>query len=182
MQVDKKPYTITVYSENQTGLLIRIVSVFTRRHINIESLTVSESSISGIHRFTISVIIDAEAIRKVVAQIDKQVDVLKAFYYDEAEIVYQEIALYKVPTKAFSNGTSVEQIIRKHNARLLEIDPEYVVLEKTGHYDDTQALLNELKVLGIFEFVRSGRVAIIKDMEPLNNYLSSVGAKLSSDR
>ena len=169
-------FTITVYSENQTGLLTRVVSVFTRRHINIESLTVSESSIVGIHRFTIVVHLEEEETRKLVSQIDKQVDVLKAFYYSENEIVHQEIALYKVPTEAFTGGNTLEQLIRKHNARILEIEREYVVIEKTGHYADTQALLSELRDIGIYEFVRSGRVAIVKPMEQLNTYLSSVSS------
>jgi len=169
-----KEFTITVFSENKTGLLIRIVSVFTRRHINIETITASKASIKGIHRFTIVVNLEEEQVRKVVAQIDKQIDVLKAFYYDNSEIIYQEVALYKVPTKAFTNGNSLEKLIRKHNARILEIEPEFTVVEKTGHAEETEALLQEFEKIGIYEFVRSGRVAIVKPMEMLNTYLKSV--------
>ncbi len=171
-----KTYTITVYSENQTGLLTRVVGVFTRRKINIETLTVSESSIVGIHRFTIVVELSADDVRKVVAQIDKQVDVLKSFYYEEHEVVQQEVALYKVPTEAFSGENTIQNLVRKHNARILELEKEYVVIEKTGHKADTQLLLEELKSIGIYEFVRSGRVAIPKTMEPLNNYLKTINA------
>ncbi len=169
-----KEFTITVFSENKTGLLLRIVSVFTRRHINIESLTTSKASIKGIHRFTIVVNLEEEQVRKVVAQIDKQVDVLKAFYYDNSEIIHQEVALYKVPTQAFTNGNSLEKLIRKHNARILEIEPEFTVVEKTGHAAETEALLQEFEKIGIYEFVRSGRVAIVKPMEMLNTYLKSI--------
>lgn len=170
----EQEFTITVFSENQTGLLQRIVSVFTRRHINIESLTVSKSSIPGIHRFTIVVFVTEEMVQKLVAQLDKQVDVLKAFHYERDGIVYQEIALYKVPTTAFSNGDHVERLIRAHNARILVIEPEYVVIEKTGHAEETELLLRELETIGIYEFVRSGRVAVVKAMERLNNYLKEM--------
>lgn len=169
-------FTITVFSENRTGLLSRIVTNITRRHINIESLSVSKSSMEGVHRFTIVVVITEERVKKLVAQIDKQVDVLKAFYYTNAEIVYQELALYKVPTKAFHGGQDIERLVRKHNARILNIEPEYIVIEKTGHLEDTEALLQELKEIGIYEFNRSGRVAIVKPMERLNSYLKSVEA------
>lgn len=169
-----KVYTITVFTENETGLTSRVVSVFTRRHINIESLTTSHSSISDIYRFTIVVETSEEMVIKLVAQLEKQIDVVKAFYYEDDEIVYQEIALYKVPTKVFSHNTKVETLIRKYNARVLEIEPEYIVIEKTGHYQETQALLEELKEIGIYEFVRSGRVAITKPMERLNKYLNSL--------
>lgn len=176
----EKEYTITVFSENKMGLMARIVANITRRHINIESLSVSKSSIEGIHRFTIVVILAEERIRKLVAQIDKQVDVLKAFYYDNSETVYQEIALYKVAAKAFAHGDTLEGLIRTHNARILSIEPEYIVIEKTGHQEETEALLESLRKVGVYEFVRSGRVAIVKPMEMLNNYLKEVemaGAK-----
>jgi acetolactate synthase-1/3 small subunit len=178
-KMENREYTITVFSENKTGLLSRVVSIFTRRHINIESLTTSKSSISGIHRFTIVVEVTEEMVKKLVAQLEKQVDIIKAFYYEENEIVYQEVALYKVPTQVFSNGTRVETLVRKHNARILEIEQEYIVIEKTGHMHETEALLKELEEIGIYEFVRSGRVAIVKPMERLNNYLKSLEAQAS---
>lgn len=173
-----KEYTITVYTEHKTGILSRVVSVFTRRNLNIESLTVSESSIKGIHRFIIVVNITEEKIQNLVAQIEKQVDVIKAFYYDDEEIVFQEIALYKVPTEAFSNGNRMEKLIRAHNARILEIEKEYIVIEKTGHASETKALLKDLEQIGIYEFVRSGRVAVVKPMERLNAYLKSIEASM----
>ena len=173
-----KEFTITVFTEHQTGMLSRVVSVFTRRHINIESLTTSKSSIQGIHRFTIVVNVTEEVVRKLVAQIDKQVDVVKAFYYEQDEIVYQEIALYKVPTHIFANSDRVEHLIRSYNARVLVIEREYVVIEKTGHAIETEALLNDLKKIGSYEFVRSGRVAIVKPMERLNKYLKSLEEQL----
>jgi len=169
-----KEFTITVFTENKTGLMARVVSIFTRRHINIESLTTSKSSMEDVHRFTIVVKVEEELVKKVVAQIDKQVDVLKAFYYNTDQIVYQEVALYKVPTQAFEDGDKVEMLIRSHNARILSIEPEYIVIEKTGHQQETEALLIELKKIGIYEFVRSGRVAVVKPMEQLNNYLNSL--------
>jgi len=177
-----KEYTISVFTENKTGLLTRVVSVFTRRHINIESLTTSMSSMEGIHRFTIVVKVNEEQVRKLVAQLDKQVDVLKAFYYDSGEIVYQEVALYKVPTAVFANGGKIEKLIRSHNARILDIEQEFTVIEKTGHQEETEALLKELRKIGIYEFVRSGRVAIVKPMEQLNNYLKSLEAQGSRRR
>lgn len=168
-------YTITVFTEDQAGLLSRVVGIFNRRNINIGSLTTSQSSDPTVHRFTIVVDVTEEMVIKLVAQLDKQVDVLKAFYYDDSQIVYQEIALYKVPVKVFNNGSVVERLIRRHNARVLLIESDYVVIEKTGHESETEALLEEIKKFGIYEFVRSGRVAIVKPMEKLNNYLATLG-------
>lgn len=171
---DKKKYTIIVFTENETGMLSRVVSVFTRRHINVESLTTSKSSKPGVYRFTIVVKVDNEMVKKLVLQLEKQIDVIKAFFYEPNEIVYQEVALYKVPTEIFTNSNTVERLIRKHNAKVLVIEPEYVVIEKTGHESETEALLDELREMGIYEFVRSGRIAIVKPMERLNKYLASL--------
>ena len=174
MEENKQLYTLVIFSENKMGILARIVGIITRRHINISSLNSSPSSIEGVYRYTIVAKLSEELARKLVAQLDKQVDVLKSFAYLNDELVYQEIALYKVPAKVFYKGDSCEQLVRKHNARIISIEPEYIVIEKTGHYEETELLLNELKKKGIYEFVRSGRVAIVKPMERLNNYLKSL--------
>ena len=162
-----KEYIITVFSENKVGLLSQITTVFTCRDINIESLTTSESSIPGIHKFTIVVITDPEKIEKLVKQIEKKIDVLKAFVFTPDEVVQQEIALYKV-----TRSNSVEKLVRDHHVRILEICDDYIVLEKTGHKEDTQSLFELLQPPGVQQFVRSGQIAIIKSKrELLNEYL-----------
>ncbi len=167
-------FTISIFVENKVGLLNRVVSIFTRRHLNIESLNTSESSMKDIYRIIIVVNVTEELVKKLCAQIERQVDVLKAFYYNPTEIVYQEIALYKVPTEIFIAGDTVEKLVRSHNARILSIETKYIVIEKTGHKEATNALLRDLEQIGIYEFVRSGRVAISKPLEQLNKYLQSL--------
>jgi acetolactate synthase-1/3 small subunit len=171
----KKTYTITAFSENHVGLLNRITIIFTRRHVNIESLTVSASAIKGIHKFTIVVHDEKLKVEKVVNQIEKLVEVLKAYYHTDNEIIYQEIALYKVPTKALLNSNTLETTIRNHNARILEVAPEFIVIEKTGHKEETQELFKELNKYGVKQFTRSGRVAITRSAkELLSTYLKGV--------
>ena len=160
--MEKQLFTVTVFSEHQVGLLNQISIIFTRRCLNIESLSVSPSSIEGVHKFTITCYSDRVMMEKVVKQIEKRIDVLKSFLYTDEEIVYQEVALYKVPTDEMHDEKNLEVIIRNHNARILEITREYTVIEKTGHSDETEALFKELKRYDIRQFVRSGRVAVTK--------------------
>lgn len=168
----KQEYIITVYSENHIGLLTRATIIFTRRKVNIESLTVSESAIPGVFKFTIVVNATKEQIIKMVAQIEKQIDVLKAFYHTNDEMIYQEIALYKVQTEAMFNSNSIEQIVRKAGARILEITRDYTVIEKTGHKDETQSLFEELNKFKVMQFIRSGRVALTRNpIEQLSEFL-----------
>ena len=139
----EKQYTLSVFTENKAGLLMRVVMVFTRRHINVESLTTSQSSINGIFRFTIVVKVTEEQVKKLVQQLDKQVDVLKAFYYEDEDIINQEVALYKVPIAAYQDPGKMILLMRKHHARILTVEKEFVVIEKTGLEEETEALRPE---------------------------------------
>lgn len=172
--MENNTYNISVFTENSVGMLNRITIIFTRRNINIESITASESEIEGIHRYTIVVNEPKEIVRKVVSQIEKQIDVVKAFYHSDDEVVYQEIALYKLPTIALASGGDAERIVRAHHARILTIESEFTILEKTGYPDEIKELFTELKPFGLLEFVRSGRVAISKPMKTLEEHLEDM--------
>lgn len=158
----KQEYTITVYTENHIGLLNRIAIIFSRRKINIDSLNTSPSEIEGIHRFTIVIDETEEVVHKLVRQIEKQVEVLKAYYNTPEEIVWQEMALYKVPTDEIAEKVKVERLLRQYGARAVVIRKDYTVFEATGHREETDKLVEVLAPYGLIEFVRTARVAIIK--------------------
>ena len=173
--MEEKEYTITAFSENSIGLLNRITIIFTRRHLNIDSLAVSESALHGIYKFTIVVRTTQDLIEKVVKQIDKVVDVLRAYYLSQDEIIYQEIALYKVSTEALTASTEIEGLVRRHNARILEVTKDYTVIEKTGHKDETQRLFDDMNKFRVLQFTRSGRIAVTKaTKERLSEYLKKL--------
>ena len=176
--MEKKLYTVTIYSENQVGLLNQVTIVFTRRQVNIESLTVSRSAIPGVHKFTITAETDEDTISKIVRQIERRIDILKAFYYTDDEIIFQEVALYKVSTETLLDNNEVEKMVRKYNARILEVTRDYSVIEQSGHTEEIEALYEELKPSGILQFVRSGRVAITKSIEEkVSAFLEEVEAR-----
>jgi acetolactate synthase-1/3 small subunit len=158
----KQEFTVTVYTENQIGLLNRIAIIFSRRKINIESLNTSPSEVEGIHRFTIVINELEDVVKKLVRQIEKQVEVLKAYYNTPDEIVWQELALYKVPTDEIAEKVKVERLLREYGARAVVIRKDYTVFETTGHREETDKLVEVLEPYGLIEFVRSARVAIIK--------------------
>jgi len=113
-------------------------------------------------------------VKKVVLQLEKQVEVVKAVYHKDSEVVYQEIALYKVPTEVLLSGGEAEKIVRAHHARVLSVEPAFTVIEKTGHKEETQALFDQLEPYGMLEFVRSGRVAITKPMKTLKSIVEEL--------
>ena len=169
----EKTYTVSVFTENSIGMMNRITIIFTRRHLNIDSITASESEVKGVFRYTIVLRTTKEQVEKVIGQLEKVIDVLKAFVHEDAQIVHQEIALYKIRTDALTNG-DVEKVIREHHARILTVDREFMVIEKTGHVEETQLLFEKLQLFGVLEFARSGRVAVTKPMKNLSIYLEEL--------
>ena len=169
--MSKQEFTVTVYTENQIGLLNRIAIIFSRRKINIESLNSSPSEIPGIHRFTIVINETEEVVKKLGRQIEKQVEVLKAYYNTSEEIVWQELAMYKVPTDQIAEKVKVERLLRQYGARAVVIRKDYTVFETSGHREETDKLVEVLEPLGLIEFVRSARIAIIKDSKGFHEKL-----------
>lgn len=169
----EKTFTVSIFTENTIGMLNRITIIFTRRHLNIDSITASETEVKNVHRYTIVLRTTKEQIDKVVGQIEKLIDVLKAFVHEDKDVVHQEIALYKIRTSNLSNA-DVEQVIRENYAKVLSVDPQFIVIEKTGHKSETQALFDKLKPFGVLEFARSGRVAVTKSMKELSTYLKEL--------
>lgn len=171
MEMEEQLFTIAVFTENRVSLLHQISMVFSRRCLNIESLTVSACSIEGVHKFTITCFSTRRMLEHVVRQIEKRIDVIKAFLFTDDEIVYQEVALYKVPTESVVNSY-IEDIVRDSGARVLEIHPDYTIFEKTGHTQEITDLFERLRPLGIRQFVRSGRVAVTRSSaERVDEYL-----------
>jgi len=174
-------YTITVYTENQVGLLNRIAIIFSRRKINVESLNVSPSEVSGIHRFTIVINETEEVVSKLCRQIERQVEVLKAYYNTNDQIIWQEMALYKVPTDAVAEKMKVERLLRECGARAVVIRKDYTIFETTGQREETDRLIQVLEPYGLIEFVRSARVAIIKASSGFHNKIKEFEAIAPSE-
>jgi|SRR5579875_3216619 len=172
----KKEFVITVYTENQIGLLNRIAIIFSRRKVSIDSINSSPSEIEGIYRFTIVISETEEMVRKISRQIEKQVDVLKVYYNTDEELVWQELALYKVATNEVAEKVQVERLLRQYGARAVAIRNDYTVFETTGHREETDALIKVLEPYGLIEFVRSARIAIIKNSNGFHEKLKEFEA------
>jgi acetolactate synthase-1/3 small subunit len=179
--MNKQEYTITVYTENQIGLLNRIAIIFSRRKINIESLNTSPSEIDSVHRFTIVINEMEDVVRKLCRQIEKQVEVLKAYYNTNEEIVWQELAMYKVPTDVIAEKVKVERLLREYGARAVAIRTDYIVFETSGHREEIDALIKALEPYGLIEFVRSARVAIIKSSHGFHEKLKEFEERQPSE-
>lgn len=167
-------YTLIIYSENFAGILNQITAVFTRRQVNIESLNVCSSSTPGVHKYTITCYCKQEMAEMLTKQIEKKIDVLQANCFADDEIFILETSLLKLSTPMVLANQEISRVVRRHDARIVEVNPTYTIVEKTGITDDVIDNFNQLDALGcVLQFVRSGRIAITRScIERLDQYIA----------
>ena len=171
--MEKKNFTVSVYTENNIGLLSRISAIFLKRHINIESITVSKSEVKEVMRFVIVIRSTEEQVRKIVGQIEKQIEVIKAYFHSDDELIFQETALYKIRFSDFLEDFSIQDFIKETNARIVNVSQQYFVIEKTGKRQETEDLYQKLKPYGLMQFVRSGTIAVSRNEMPVSDLLET---------
>jgi acetolactate synthase-1/3 small subunit len=169
--MEKKNYTVSIYTENNIGLLSRIAAIFLKRHINIESITASKSEVNEVMRFIIVVEATEEQVKKIVGQIEKQIEVIRAYYHTDEELIFQETALYKVNSAEFVEDLTIQDFIKETNARIVTVTPKFFVIEKTGKRHEIDNLYDKLKPYGLMQFVRSGKIAVSKNEMPISSIL-----------
>jgi acetolactate synthase I/III small subunit len=170
---DKQLYTVSIYTENNIGLLNRISAIFQRRHINIESLNTSPSEIEGVSKFTIVVNMDEVNIKKIIGQIEKQVEVIKAYYHNLDQIIYQISGLFKIKSELLFEEPQIQNIIKESNARIVTVNKAFFILEKSGRKEEIVEMYNQLSKFGIMQYTRSGLIAVTKEEMKISSLLES---------
>ena len=173
MNEEIKSFTISIYTENHIGLLNRISAIFQRRHINIESLTTSQSEIEGVNRFVIVVDMTETNTVKIVKQIEKQVETIRAYYHEEEDTIFTESCMFKIKSDLLFNEPQIQNIIKESSARIVTVNKEFFVLEKSGRRNEIESLRRDLNVFGIMQFVRSGRIAVTKEQMKITEMLTA---------
>ncbi|HIS23401.1 MAG TPA: acetolactate synthase small subunit [Candidatus Cryptobacteroides intestinipullorum] len=181
---DNRLYTLIIHSENISGILNQIASVFTRLQVNIESLNVSASSMKNVHKFTVTCNTSSRNMDKILKQINKKLDVINASCYTDDEIFQSEIAMFKISTDEFQNWDDTSRVLRGYNTHIVEITPEYLVVELAGSGDAINSLYQELdKIHCVRQFVRSGKVAVTAStLEQVSDLLSKRKARYTNNK
>jgi len=170
---NNQKFTISIYTENNIGILNRLSAIFLKRHINIESMTVSKSEIDQVHRFTFVVIISETQARKILGQLEKQIEVIKAYYHRENEIIYQESALFKISTEHLYDE-QIQEKLKFRRAHIVTITENYFVIEASGLKEEIDRMYDKLKPYGLLQFVRSGRIAISRPRMAISDLLQEI--------
>ncbi len=160
-EANKQTYTIILFTEDTFGMLNKITNVLTRRRINLESITLSNTSEKDVIRMTLVINLLPGAINKLVGQINKLIGVIKVFSYLNEEIVIREIALYKIKPLSSEKLKEVQKLIEPLNADIIVSNEEFVLIEQTGTEDNIFELYQQLQSYNVLDFAKSGRVAAV---------------------
>jgi acetolactate synthase-1/3 small subunit len=172
--MENKMFTISVYSENNVGLLNRISGIFLKRHINILSLNVSESEIENVSRFVIVVNTTEKWVQNIVGQIEKQIEVIKAFYHVDEETIFLESAIFKIASSLLFDERQIQNIIKESHSEIVTVSRDFFVISKSGKHSEIEELYAKLKPFGIMQFVRSGRISVSKEKMEISSLLESL--------
>ncbi|MBV7440904.1 acetolactate synthase small subunit [Weeksellaceae bacterium TAE3-ERU29] len=169
--MEEKIYNVSVYTENRIGILSRISGIFTKCQVNIEDISASNTEIDGVTRIIIVSKTTEKWIKTIVKKIDKQVEVIKAYYHTDDEIVYLENSLFKLATATLFDNNEIQEIIREHNAEIVMVYKDFFVLSKSGDRESINQMYSRLKPFGIMQFVRSARIAVSKEEMKVSDIL-----------
>ena len=159
----KNQYTFTVY-EDQIQLFQKITLIFTRKKIKIESFNFSCSEVDQISRFTIVITETYEVVQNLVPQIEKIIEVFKCYCNTNEEIIWKQLALFKVPTAAIYEE-NLNCLLKKSDVRAVLIEKDYTIFQMIGKENEIHNLIIKLADFNLIEFIKSPRIALIKNSQ-----------------
>lgn len=180
--MEVKTYNVSVYTENRIGLLNRISGVFAKCRVNIEDISASNTEIEGVTRIIIVSNTTEKWIKSIVKKIDKQVEVIKAYYHTDDEVVYLENSLFKLSTSTLFNNPDIQDIIREHNAEIIRVYKDFFVVSKTGDRESIDQMYQRLKPFGIMQFVQSARITVSKEEMNVSSILEDFKQNNNSNK
>jgi len=148
--------------------------IFLKRHINILSLNVSESEIENVSRFVIVVDTTEKWVKNIVGQIEKQIEVIKAFYHIDEETIFLESAIFKINSSLLFDERQIQNIIKESHSEIVTVSRDFFVISKTGRRSEIDELHAKLKPFGIMQFVRSGRISVSKEKMEITSLLEEL--------
>jgi acetolactate synthase I/III small subunit len=162
-------HTIAILVEDQPGVMVRVASLFTRRGFNIESIAVGHSEKPGISRMTIITSGDEKVLEQVTKQLNKLIDVIQVRDIPPQNIIERELILVKVHTNSLPIRAEIIQLVEIFKAKVVYVEHESLTIEMSGDEEKVRGLLELLKPFGIIEIVRTGKIAIARAKNKIQN-------------
>lgn len=158
-------HTLSVYVNNQPGVLARIAQVFSRRAYNIDSLVVSRGRDAAFSRMTIGVSGDPTILDQIIKQVNKLIDVIHCYEHTEGDAVMKELVLIKVVCDP-AQRTEILQIVDHFGGKTVDMTETSIITMITGDTDKVDAAMRLLSSYEIIETVRTGKVVMARGEQP----------------
>ena len=168
MNTTENRYTLAILVNNQPGVLMRVVSLFSRRGYNIDSLSVGETENEEVSRITIVVSGDRPVVEQIKKQVGKLIDVKRVYEMTQTRSLQRELVMVKVSTKGESRSQVVE-LAQIFKAKIIDVTASTVSLEMTGSLDKIQSFLDLMMPYGVVEMARTGITALERGSRALSS-------------
>jgi acetolactate synthase-1/3 small subunit len=159
-------HTLSMYVNNQPGVLMRICQVFARRAYNIDSLVVSEGRDPRFSRLTLGISGDPAGLDQIIKQCNKLVDVIHCFEHTPEDAVVRELLLVKLRTANAEQRTEVLQIVEHFGGKTVDLSERSLIARIEGASDKVDAAIRLLSIYEIIETVRTGKVVMARGEQP----------------
>ena len=160
MQSDK--HILTMLVENEPGVTARVTGLFAGRGYNIETICGAPTADPSISRITITTHANPHQLEMIMKQLRRLVNVIKLRDMSDEKAVKRELALICVKA-AHDNRTEVLRVAEVFRSRVVDIGPEYIIIEVTGSGEKIDALIKLLEPFGIKKVTRSGMLALYRE-------------------
>lgn len=155
-------HTLSMYVNNQPGVLMRICQVFARRAYNIDSLVVSQGRDPNFSRLTLGISGDPAGLPQIVLQCYKLVDVISCVEHTELDAVVRELLLVKLEVEGADSRTEVLQIVEHFGGKTIDLTEKSMIIRIEGASDKVDAAIRLLNSYEIVETVRTGKVVMAR--------------------
>jgi acetolactate synthase-1/3 small subunit len=167
----KKTLSVTVY--NESGVLTRISTVFSSRGFNIDSIAVGPTENGGISKIIIVLQGDDQTIEQMTKQLNKLIQVIEVKDITNFPCVERELMLIKVNSSPTTRSEILE-IVQVFRSKVVDISERSITIETTGDPGKIMTIQELLKPYKIKEIVRTGKIAIERELGINTEYLKNV--------
>lgn len=160
-------YLLAVLVDNKPGVLTHVSGLISRRAFNIESISAGYTEEAEVTRINIVVSVEDEhELRQVVTQLGKLIDVIKIVNLSDVPSIQRELVLIKVKARK-GDRADIVNVANIFRAKIVDVDPESLVIELTGEEHKIDALVEVLSEYRIAEIARTGAIALSRGPVPV---------------
>ena len=160
--------TLILFMQDEPGVLNRISSLVRRRNFNIDSIVAGRTELKGITRMTLVVNEPNKAKRRnIYNNLKRLVDVYDVVDATDEDCHIREHALVKLSINP-DEIKDIDQLVAKGNCKILDDDPESMILELSGNEKIVEENIKTLKKFKVLELLRSGKMAMVSGNQEKN--------------